>query len=60
MASPVAQQPPVRPVAEPETDAALIRRRRGRNIATLVVLVALVVLFYAIAMVKMAQTGSPT
>ncbi len=48
------------PVAEPESDAALIRRRRGRNIATLVVLVALVVLFYAIAMVKMAQTGSLT
>jgi hypothetical protein len=47
-------------VADPDSDAVLIRRRRGRNIATLVVLVALVVLFYAIAMVKMAQTGSLT
>ncbi len=47
-------------VPQPDSDAALIKRRRGRNIATLVVLVALVVLFYAIAMVKMAQTGSLT
>ncbi len=41
-------------------DAALARRRRGRNIAMLIVLLALVVLFYAISMVKMAQTGHPT
>jgi hypothetical protein len=44
----------------PDSDEALIRRRRGRNIAMLVVLVALVALFYAIAMVKMAQTGHMT
>jgi hypothetical protein len=41
----------------PETDEALARRRRGRNLAMLVVLIALAVLFYAIAMVKMANTG---
>ena len=39
------------------TDAALARRRRGRNIAMLVVLLALAVLFYAIAMVKLSHTG---
>jgi hypothetical protein len=42
-----------------ESDATLARRRRGRNIATLVILLALAALFYAIAMVKMAQTGHP-
>ena len=31
------------------------RRRRGRNIALFIVLVALAVLFYAISIVKMAQ-----
>jgi hypothetical protein len=41
----------------PRPDAALERRRRGRNLAMLVVLLALVALFYAIAMVKMAQVG---
>lgn len=41
----------------PITDAAMARRRRGRNVAMLVVLLALAALFYAIAMVKMAQTG---
>ena len=45
------------PAPLPETDEALARRRRGRNLAMLVVLVALAVLFYAIAMVKMANTG---
>ncbi len=49
--------PPVAPT--PLTDAELARRRRGRNIATLVVLLALAGLFYAIAMVKMAQSGHP-
>jgi hypothetical protein len=39
-----------------ESDA-LARRRRGRNIAMLLVLVGVAVLFYAIAMVKMAGTG---
>jgi hypothetical protein len=47
----------VPPVVTPDSDAALARRRRGRNIATLIVLVALAALFYAIAMVKMAQVG---
>lgn len=45
------------PLLTPEQDAALARRRRGRNIAMLVVLLVLAVLFYAIAMVKMAQHG---
>jgi hypothetical protein len=44
----------------PDGETALARRRRGRNIAVLVALVALVVLFYAIAMVKIAQTGHRT
>jgi len=35
--------------------AAIARRRRGRNIALLVVLVGVVVLFYAIAVVKLAR-----
>ena len=34
------------------------RRQRGRNIALIVVLAALCALFYAIAMVKLAKTGS--
>jgi hypothetical protein len=47
------------PPPQTETGADFARRRRGRNIAMLVVLLALVGLFYAIAMVKMAQTGLP-
>jgi len=35
--------------------AAIARRRRGRNIALLVVLVGVAVLFYAIAVVKLAR-----
>jgi len=35
--------------------AAIARRRRGRNIALLVVLVGIAVLFYAIAVVKLAR-----
>jgi hypothetical protein len=35
------------------------RRRRGRNIALFIVLVALAVLFYAISIVKMAQHAPP-
>lgn len=46
---------PFPPVHEP--DEVQAKRRRGRNLVMLVVLVALVVLFYAIAMVKMAQNG---
>ncbi len=42
-----------------DDDAALARRRRGRNIAMFVALLALVLLFYAIAMVKMAHHGLP-
>ncbi len=33
------------------------RRRRGRNVAILVALVAICILFYAIAMVKLSQEG---
>ncbi len=36
----------------------LARRRRGRNIAMLVALLVLALLFYAIAMVKMAHHGA--
>jgi hypothetical protein len=35
--------------------AAVARRRRGRNIAMLAVLIALVGLFYAITLVKISQ-----
>jgi hypothetical protein len=35
----------------------MIRRQRGRNIALLVVLVALVVLFFAITLVKLGHMG---
>ena len=40
----------------PTTDEAeaMRRRRRGRNVALLVVLIALVALFYAISMVKLS------
>lgn len=44
------------PLSREESDA-LARRRRGRNIAMLLALLALAALFYAIAMVKMAQSG---
>lgn len=33
------------------------RRRRGRNVALLVVLLALAALFYAITLVKMTKSG---
>jgi len=33
------------------------RRRRGRNIALLLVLIGLAVLFYAISIVKLKQQG---
>jgi hypothetical protein len=35
----------------------MVRRRRGRNIAMLVVLLALCVLFFAITLVKMSAHG---
>jgi hypothetical protein len=40
-----------------DTAAEFHRRRRGRNIAMLVVLLALSGLFFAIAVVKMSRTG---
>ncbi|HTW29942.1 MAG TPA: hypothetical protein VME92_22655 [Acetobacteraceae bacterium] len=43
---------PPRPT--PEQAAEMRRRRRGRNVAMLVVLLALAALFYAIAMVRLA------
>ncbi|MBV8456302.1 MAG: hypothetical protein JO122_06775 [Acetobacteraceae bacterium] len=43
--------PLTRPVLEE-----VARRRRGRNIAVLVVLVALCLLFYAITIVKMTKS----
>lgn len=49
-----ARMPPP-PMSDEET-AALLRRRRGRNIGMLVVLIALVAIFYAITMAKL--TGS--
>jgi hypothetical protein len=41
--------------------AALQKRRRGRNIAMLIALLALAILFYAIAMVKLKRPdlGAP-
>jgi hypothetical protein len=39
----------------PTQAAELRRRQRGRNIAMLIVLVALAVLFYAIAIVKLGH-----
>lgn len=47
---------PVTPVP-PEQAAAFIARRRGRNLAILIALLAFAALFYAIAMVKMVKAG---
>jgi len=38
-----------------EESAALARRRRGRNIAMLIALLAISALFYAIALVKLSS-----
>jgi hypothetical protein len=46
---------PPRPT--PIEAADMIRRQRGRNVALLVVLVALVVLFFAITVVKLGHMG---
>ena len=46
---------PALPAMSREDSAALARRRRGRNIAMLVALLAVAALFYAIAMVKLAR-----
>jgi hypothetical protein len=43
------------PLARPVRDE-VSRRRRGRNIAVLVVLLALCLLFYAITIVKMTKS----
>ncbi len=47
-------EPALPPLSLAES-AAIARRRRGRNIAMLVVLAGIAVLFYAIAMVKLAK-----
>jgi hypothetical protein len=38
-----------------EQSEAIARRRRGRNIAMLIVLIALSLLFYAVSIVKMTK-----
>ena len=43
--------PPLSPAEATE----LKRRRRGRNIAMLIVLVAVIILFYALAIVKLSK-----
>jgi hypothetical protein len=43
------------PRMQPDEARAFTKRRRGRNIAILIVLVCLCLLFYAIAMVKLAK-----
>jgi hypothetical protein len=50
---------PLPPLTRAESDL-LAKKRRGRNIAMLVALVAIAVLFYAIAMVKLSgKMGLP-
>jgi hypothetical protein len=49
---------PLAPLTRAESDL-LAKRRRGRNIAMLVVLGGIAVLFYAIAMVKLNLGGTP-
>jgi hypothetical protein len=49
-------QDPPRPT--PHQAEEMRRRRRGRNIAMIVVLVALAVLFYAITVVKFLHHGA--
>jgi hypothetical protein len=41
----------------PELKAEFSRRRRGRNIALLLAMIALCLLIYAIAVVKLAKAG---
>lgn len=48
---------PPRPT--PEQAAEIVRRRRGRNIAMIIVLLALVLLFYAITVVKFLHHEMP-
>jgi hypothetical protein len=49
--------PRLPPMSREDSDA-LARRRRGRNLAMLVVLLAVAALFYAIAVVKMSVHGA--
>jgi hypothetical protein len=49
------EQDPPRPT--PHEAAEMRRRRRGRNIALIIVLVALAALFYAITIVKLTKPG---
>lgn len=49
------EQDPPRPT--PREAEEMRRRRRGRNVALLVVLFALAALFYAITIVKMTKSG---
>ncbi len=51
----IALDPPLPPPLTREESAEFARKRRGRNIAMLVVLVGVALLFYAIAMVKLAR-----
>jgi uncharacterized protein involved in exopolysaccharide biosynthesis len=53
---PESQDPP-RPT--PEQAAEIHRRRRGRNIAMIIVLIALAALFYAITVVKFLHHELP-
>ncbi len=61
--NPVAQADPVKPGGPvavpwtPELKAEFVRRRRKRNIALLLAMIALCLLIYAIAVVKLARTG---
>jgi hypothetical protein len=48
---------PLRPT--PEQAAEMLRRRRGRNIAMIIVLFALAALFYAITVVKFLHHEMP-
>jgi hypothetical protein len=49
------------PPPEPITDPVLLKRRRARNWAMLIALLAIAALFYAIALVKMGAVlqGGP-
>lgn len=55
-APPIEQPAPDEPTLE-ALSAELRRRRRGRNLAMLLVLLGLSALFYAIAVVKLARPG---
>ena len=45
------------PPMRPDEARQFRERRRGRNLAILLTLIGICVLFYAIAMVKLASTG---